>query len=349
MNKLLKNKLDKLQDGLRLVQEILVKKAPKGVDSGKHEECVMDVKAQGHDVGSAHAICTSSMKKKEGTSVVSVDKPKGLENKQEPVTHDECGRPFAKDETDKKIQDKIRAEMERRNFGEADATRHIIDRDRGNQQPKPKNQLLQSELVKALDDAGHRESALLLKNWGEMDETAEEFYKSNYGPKDLGLYDAAANQKRKQTRTGDEVEGAGQNKGVRQYTSAKMGTAKEQAAAQAKIDAEKSKQNKPKVYSPDELKAFAEARGAKVSDKVSKVEGPTLDYKKINPSPKVDESKTPTIDYSGREPKIKRPWSSKDIATKRVDPDVSVKANAKEERIRRAVKQGKVIDDRPKV
>ncbi len=29
------------------------------------------------------------------------------------------------------------------------------------------------ELVKALADAGHRESALLLKNWGEMDEVAK--------------------------------------------------------------------------------------------------------------------------------------------------------------------------------
>jgi hypothetical protein len=29
------------------------------------------------------------------------------------------------------------------------------------------------DLVKALDDAGQRESALLLKNWDEMDDTAE--------------------------------------------------------------------------------------------------------------------------------------------------------------------------------
>lgn len=40
------------------------KKAPKGVNPDKHERCVKDVKRQGHDVGSAHAICTSSMKKK---------------------------------------------------------------------------------------------------------------------------------------------------------------------------------------------------------------------------------------------------------------------------------------------
>ena len=34
------------------------------------------------------------------------------------------------------------------------------------------------KLVKALGDAGYRESALLLKNWREMDATAEEMYKS---------------------------------------------------------------------------------------------------------------------------------------------------------------------------
>lgn len=43
----------------------LMKRAPKGVDPAKHERCVKEVKRQGHDVGSAHAICTSSMKKSE--------------------------------------------------------------------------------------------------------------------------------------------------------------------------------------------------------------------------------------------------------------------------------------------
>lgn len=43
--------------------EKIEKKAPKGIDPDKHEKCVMDVKAQGKDVGSAHAICTSSLKK----------------------------------------------------------------------------------------------------------------------------------------------------------------------------------------------------------------------------------------------------------------------------------------------
>ena len=43
----------------------LSKKAPKGVDPAKHESCVTQVKEQGKDVGSAHAICTAALKKAE--------------------------------------------------------------------------------------------------------------------------------------------------------------------------------------------------------------------------------------------------------------------------------------------
>ena len=109
-------------------------------------------------------------------NMASPNKPKGLDNKKKPVTHDDCGRPFAKgDEVDKKIKAKLKAEMDKRNFGEADATRHVIDRDRGDKvAKKPKVEpLLQSELVKALADAGFTQSALLLKNWNEMDSNAE--------------------------------------------------------------------------------------------------------------------------------------------------------------------------------
>lgn len=47
----------------QFLQEKLEKRAPKGVDPKKHERCVKDVKKQGHDIGSAYAICTASMKK----------------------------------------------------------------------------------------------------------------------------------------------------------------------------------------------------------------------------------------------------------------------------------------------
>jgi len=51
--------LEEVKEG----KEVLEKKAPKGIDPEKHESCVKEVKKEGHDVGSAHAICTSSMKK----------------------------------------------------------------------------------------------------------------------------------------------------------------------------------------------------------------------------------------------------------------------------------------------
>lgn len=50
-------------------EEELKKRAPKGVDPAKHERCVKEVKEQGRGVGSAHAICTASMKKSEETDM----------------------------------------------------------------------------------------------------------------------------------------------------------------------------------------------------------------------------------------------------------------------------------------
>ena len=331
-------KIDKQIEGLN-------KRAPKGVDPKKHENCVMDVKTKGHDVGSAHAICTSSMKKEEvekGTWVgnpsdmdtgsgessafptdpimqsehsdekedkklineivddkiddheddmhgkkkkkmkkdedpemADPENPQGLKNKRKPVTHDECGRPFAKDEDalDAKIKAKLKTEMDRRKFGEADATRHVIDRDRGETQAiKPKKEPLlnsvdeKSSLVKALEDAGHRTSALLLKNWDEMDGVAEEFVKSNYGPKGMGQYTPVDNIKRKASRTGEEIEGVGRNKAVRRYTT--MGASMQRAhdAAQQKEQQKKQKDSvKTLADMSDEERAALEAKyGAKI-------------------------------------------------------------------------------------
>lgn len=60
---LFQEKAPKLKKDLKSLTDKLQKRAPKGVDPDKHERCVHDVKAQGHDVGSAHAICTASLKK----------------------------------------------------------------------------------------------------------------------------------------------------------------------------------------------------------------------------------------------------------------------------------------------
>lgn len=225
----------------------LNKKAPKGVDPIKHEKCVKDVKAEGHDIGSATAICTASMKKEEEPNMASPGNEKGdIDKKKRPITHDECGRPFAKDDIDKKIQDKLRAAMDKKGFGEADATRHIIDRDKGEKEAlKPKPQpLLQTELIK-FDKNGQ---------WS-LD-------KSNYGPKDMKLYNAKDNIQRKSNRTGIEVEGAGGNRAQKKWASGGRDSTKSQVARQAKADQAKSAANPVKIYSKEEIAALQAQRDA---------------------------------------------------------------------------------------
>lgn len=156
------------------------------------------------------------------------DRIKEIKNKYKNLNKD--------DNLDTKIKAKLKQEMDRRGFSEADATRHIVDRDRGNKQlPKQKtNKLLQSEDVT----------------------------KSNYGPKDAGLYNPTDNIKRKKTRTGEVIEGIGQNKAVREFTSAKFGTASAQATREAAADKVKSAKNPVKTYT-DEEKASLQAKYAK--------------------------------------------------------------------------------------
>jgi hypothetical protein len=144
-----------------------------------------------------------------------------------------CG-PLEKDEIDEKIKAKLKAEMDRRNFGEADAARHVIDRDRGNKQPKIKQPkpLLQSE--------------------------SDEVEKSNYGPKGMGLYNPKDNIKRKANRTGEEVEGVGQNKAVHNYTTSGSSVQAAHEAAEAKRQKIKSKASVRTMadMSPEEIQAI---------------------------------------------------------------------------------------------
>lgn len=88
---------------------------------------------------------------------------------------------------------------------------------------------------------------------------------SNYGPKNAGLYDAHVNQERKSNNTGDEVVDAGRNKNVKMYTSAKEGTAKDQASAIAAKQAKLNIKQPIKTEIPPELKAQLEARANKTS------------------------------------------------------------------------------------
>jgi hypothetical protein len=197
------------------------------------------------------------------TNMASPEHPKGLESKRKPVTHDDCGRPFAKDEDDIGEPDK-----ETKNFLDhwEPPTKHPKEPTAGMPSGKLKGQRTTStgfkmKLIKALSDAGHHQSALLLKNWDEMDSiakaTAEHIEKSNYGPKDMKLYNPIDNIKRKSTRTGEEVEGVGRNKGVRQYTSSGSAIQQAHEAAQAKEQHEKTKAS-TKIYTNEEKKALTE-------------------------------------------------------------------------------------------
>ena len=97
-------------------------------------------------------------------------------------------------------------------------------------------------------------------------ESIQELIKSNYGPKGGGQYTPADNAKRKEKNVEEDVI-EGPNKNAKRYTSAVKGTAKEQAAKEARQMKAASKKNPVKVYSPEELASFARARGMNVSTK----------------------------------------------------------------------------------
>ena len=78
--------------------------------------------------------------------------------------------------------------------------------------------------------------------------------KSNYGPKGAAAYSAADNAQRKMKNTGEEVEGVGQNKNVKTYTSAPKGTAKQQAATEARHYAKLNRKQPVKTISIEEYK-----------------------------------------------------------------------------------------------
>lgn len=206
-------------------------------------------------------------KEEGGPDMASPDKPKGLDDKRKPVTHDECGRPFAK-------KDGSEPDEETKNFLEHfdPPTKHPKEPTAGMPASNKPGQKTTStgfklKLVKALSDAGYRESALLLKNWGEMDSIATEMAKSNYGPKKIGdekvsLYSDTDNIKRKQGRTGVEVEGAGGNRAQKEWASGGRDSTKSQIDREAKELKAKNKKQPVKTmadFSPEQIKAMEEA------------------------------------------------------------------------------------------
>lgn len=134
-----------------------------------------------------------------------------------------------KDDLDEKIKAKLKAEMDKRKFGEADATRHIIDRDKGEkpQLPKPKP-LLQTEQI-------------VYKSNGQWQLDKSNEIKPIINGEKINTYDAKANINRKATRTGEERPEMGRNQAVRQYTTNNSSMQQAHEAAQAKEQKAKSK------------------------------------------------------------------------------------------------------------
>jgi len=134
-----------------------------------------------------------------------------------------------KDDMDEKIKAKLKAEMDKRNFGEADATRHVIDRDRGDKappapkQPKP---LLQTE--REVLKTSHNGQWSLSKD-------------NSVKPFGTSVYNSTANIGRKATRTGEERPEMGRNQGVRQYTTSGSSMQAASEAATAKKQKAKTK------------------------------------------------------------------------------------------------------------
>jgi hypothetical protein len=129
--------------------------------------------------------------------------------------------------------------------------------------------------------------------WRPGEDAPAGLAKSNYGPKGAGLYDPTVNQKRK-ARNVETVEGLGQNKNVKEYTSAKQGTSKEWAATQAKKDLAVNKKQKVKTMadlSPEE-KAEIEAKyNTKINTikkSLEKLKETLLKAQEPKPEPKMD-------------------------------------------------------------
>lgn len=94
-----------------------------------------------------------------------------------------------------------------------------------------------------------------------------ELGKSNYGPKGMGLYSPKDNIQRKMTRTGEEVDGVGQNKAVRQYTTSNSSMSQAASAAEEKRQAAANKKAPVKTLadmSDEEKKALEAKYGAKL-------------------------------------------------------------------------------------
>lgn len=127
-----------------------------------------------------------------------------------------------------------------------------------------KDSVAKGDLVKALMEQGFTQSARDLSIWDHKDNDANamEKYllKSNYGPKNMGLYNTSDNQKRKENNTGESLDNVGQNKNLKQYTTSNSSV---QAASDKNTAKEQRKKTKEstktmKDFSPEELQAMTD-------------------------------------------------------------------------------------------
>src|SRR5688500_14941757 len=147
------------------------------------------------------------------------------------------GNPSPAGGIDEKIKSKLHEEMKRRNFSEADATRHVIDRDRG-EKAGQQNRLLQAE-----------QESVKYNSRGQW-----KIEKSNYGPKGMGLYSLADNSRRKMKNTGETHDDAGKNVNAKMYTTSGSSVQQAHEAAEARRQKEKSKAS-TKIFTDEEKKA----------------------------------------------------------------------------------------------
>ena len=156
------------------------------------------------------------------------------------------------------VQAKIRAEMDKRKFGEADATKHVIDRDRGEiKTPKAPKPLLQSEDIEGEGDfrtdappVHDGKKNIYFNKSGQWSFSKDDSVK----PFGESVYNSTANLNRKATRTGEVREEAGKNQAVRSYTTPGSSIQAAHEAAEAKT---RKKNPAPvKVYTKEEREAL---------------------------------------------------------------------------------------------
>ena len=165
---------------------------------------------------------------------------------------------MAKDDIDDKIKAKMIAEMDRRGMGGKQIADHYRDVDEtipAKQRSNIKNALKQQKIKEQ-----PKPKLAVVKSVNELTDelikSLSNLTKSNYGPKDMDLYNPTDNIKRKANNIGDEIKDIGKNKNVKAYSS-KPGqlSAKQQTDANAKKYNKLNRQMPVKTFTPEEIAA----------------------------------------------------------------------------------------------